>query len=128
MSYLFFKNINQEEFDEFVKNHEYCNLLQSYNWAKVKSNWDHMYTGVYKDNELVATGLVLIKRLPLSYCMYYLPRGPIMDYKDKELVQYYFDQLKKIIVSSLNLIQPFMLMIMIQNHIIQIDMKIQIHI
>ena len=128
MSYLFFKNINQEEFDEFVKNHEYCNLLQSYNWAKVKNNWDHMYTGVYKDNVLVATGLVLIKRLPLSYCMYYLPRGPIMDYKDKELVQYYFDQLKKIIVSSLNLIQPFMLMIMIQNHIIQIDMKIQIHI
>lgn len=128
MSYLFFKDINQEEFDEFVKNREYCNLLQSYNWAKVKSNWDHMYTGVYRDNELVATGLVLIKRLPLSFCMYYLPRGPIMDYKDKELVQYYFDQLKKIIVSSLNLIQPFMLMIMIQNHIIQIDMKIQIHI
>jgi len=28
--------------------------------------------------------------------MYYLPRGPIMDYKDKELVQYYFDQLKKL--------------------------------
>jgi hypothetical protein len=27
MSYLFFKDINQEEFDEFVKNHEYCNLL-----------------------------------------------------------------------------------------------------
>ena len=96
MSYLFFKNINQEEFDEFVKNHEYCNLLQSYNWAKVKNNWDHMYTGVYKDNVLVATGLVLIKRLPLSFCMYYLPRGPIMDYKDKELVQYYFDQLKKL--------------------------------
>lgn len=128
MSYLFFKDINREEFDEFVKNHEYCNLLQSYNWAKVKNNWDHLYTGVYKNNELVATGLVLIKRLPLSFCMYYLPRGPIMDYKDKELVQYYFDQLKKIIVSSLNLIQPFMLMIMIQNHIIQIDMKIQIHI
>ena len=31
-----------------------------------------MYTGVYRDNELVATGLVLIKRLPLSFCMYYL--------------------------------------------------------
>lgn len=96
MSYLFFKDINREKFDEFVKNHEYCSLLQSYNWAKVKSNWDHMYTGVYRDNVLVATGLVLIKRLPLSFCMYYLPRGPIMDYKDKELVQYYFDQLKKL--------------------------------
>lgn len=71
MSYLFFKDIKQEEFDGFVKNREYCNLLQSYNWAKVKSNWDHMYTGVYRDNVLVATGLVLIKRLPLSFCMYY---------------------------------------------------------
>ena len=49
-----------------------------------------MYTGVYRDNELVATGLVLIKRLPLSFCMYYLPRGPIMDYKDKELVQFMY--------------------------------------
>ena len=91
-----------------------------------------MYTGVYKDNVLAATGLVLIKRLPLSFCMYYLPRGPIMDYRDNVLVQYYFDQLKKVakknIVSLLNLIQLFMLMIMIQNHIIQIDTKIQIHI
>lgn len=54
-----------------------------------------MYTGVYKDNVLVATGLILIKRLPLSfcmYCMYYLPRGSMMDYKDNVLVQYYFDQ------------------------------------
>lgn len=59
-----------------------------------KNNWDHMYTGVYRDNELVATGLVLIKRFIIILCMYYLPRGPIMDYKDKELVQYYFDQLK----------------------------------
>ena len=55
-----------------------------------------MNTGVYKDNVLVATGLVLIKRLPLSFCMYYLPRGPIMDYRDNVLVQYYFDQLKKV--------------------------------
>ena len=96
MQYEFKTDLKQGEFDEFVKNHEYCNLLQSYNWAKVKSNWDHLYTGVYKDGNLVATGLVLIKRLPLTFCMYYLPRGPIMDYKDKELVQYYFEQLKKV--------------------------------
>ena len=64
MQYEFRTNLKQEEFDGFVEKHEYCNLLQSYNWAKVKNNWDHLYTGVYKNNELVATGLVLIKRLP----------------------------------------------------------------
>lgn len=27
MSYLFFNDINQKEFDGFVEKHEYCNLL-----------------------------------------------------------------------------------------------------
>ena len=48
MQYEFRTNLKQEEFDGFVEKHEYCNLLQSYNWAKVKSNWDHMYTGGIK--------------------------------------------------------------------------------
>ncbi len=96
MSYQFKIDINQKEWDGFVENHEYCNLLQSYNWAKVKSNWDHLYTGVYENNKLVCAGLVLIKRLPLSFSMFYLPKGPIMDYKNKELIQYYFKELKKV--------------------------------
>ena len=94
--YVFKIDINKLEYDTFVSQNKYCNLLQSYNWTKIKSNWDHLYTGVYKEGKLVATGLVLIKRLPLSFSMFYIPRGPIMDYKDKELVQYYFEQLKKI--------------------------------
>lgn len=96
MSYLFKTDIPQNEFDGFVMNHKYCNLLQSYNWAKVKHNWDHLYTGVYDNGKLVATGLVLIKRLPLSFSMFYIPKGPIMDYKNEELVRFYFSQLKKI--------------------------------
>ena len=80
--YHFEVNIDKKEFNEFVQNHPYCNLLQSYQWADVKENWDHMHTGVYDENhQLVATGLVLIKRLPLGFTMFYLPRGPIMDYK-----------------------------------------------
>ena len=96
MSYTFKTDIAQKEFDSFVENHEYCNLLQSYNWAKVKQNWDHIYTGVYEGSNLVGTGLVLIKRLPLSFSMFYIPKGPIMDYKNKELIQFYFQELKKI--------------------------------
>lgn len=96
MAYQFSTDINQNQWDAFVENHPYCNLLQSYNWAKVKSNWDHLYTGVYKDGQLVCAGLVLIKRLPLSFSMFYLPKGPITDYKDKEVLEFYFSNLKKI--------------------------------
>lgn len=96
MSYTFTCDIDKDSYERFVTSHEYCNLLQSYNWAKVKSNWDHIYTAVYNDDELLATGLVLIRRLPMKFTMFYLPRGPIMDYKNETLVKFYFDNLKKL--------------------------------
>ena len=96
VSYQFKTNIPQKEYDNFVQHHPLCNLLQSYDWAKVKSNWDPLYTGVYENGKLVASGLVLIKKLPLSFTMFYIPKGPILDYENKELLQFYFDHLKKI--------------------------------
>ncbi|MEF2608733.1 peptidoglycan bridge formation glycyltransferase FemA/FemB family protein [Faecalicoccus pleomorphus] len=36
--YQFHTEVSKEEFDRFVQNHRFCNLLQSYDWAKVKSN------------------------------------------------------------------------------------------
>ncbi|MDX8418018.1 peptidoglycan bridge formation glycyltransferase FemA/FemB family protein [Absicoccus intestinalis] len=96
MAYQFETNIPQDAYDTFVKKHPLCNLLQSYDWAKVKNNWDHIYTGVYDHQELVAAGLVLIKNLPLHMTMFYIPRGPILDYENERLVGYYFQELKRI--------------------------------
>ena len=96
MAYQFETNIPKDEYDTFVKNNPLCNLLQSYNWAKVKDNWDHIYTGVYDHKELVAAGLVLIRNLPLHMTMFYIPRGPILDYNNERLVGYYFQELKRI--------------------------------
>ena len=96
MNYRFELNVEKKEFNHFVENHEYCNLLQSYQWANVKQNWDHYHTGVYENGTLVATGLVLIKVLPMNFTMFYIPRGPIMDYKNEELLQFYFKELKKV--------------------------------
>ncbi|WP_296240961.1 peptidoglycan bridge formation glycyltransferase FemA/FemB family protein [uncultured Faecalicoccus sp.] len=95
--YHFEINIQKDEYNAFVENHPYCNLLQSYQWADVKKNWDHLHTGVYDENhQLVAAGLVLIKSLPMGFTMFYLPRGPILDYKNKPLLKYYFSELKRI--------------------------------
>ena len=95
--YHFSTNIDKEDYEQFVQNHEYCNLLQSYDWSIIKSNWDHVITGVYDETKkLVATGLVLIRTLPLGYSLFYIPRGPILDYKNKKLLEYYFLELKRI--------------------------------
>lgn len=96
MHYTFTTEITKEEHDSFVEVHEYCNLLQSYNWSKVKDNWKHLIAGVRNESgQLEATSLVLIKPLPLGFSMYYLPKGPVMDFKNKELMDVYFQGLSK---------------------------------
>ncbi|MCI5774262.1 MAG: aminoacyltransferase [Erysipelotrichaceae bacterium] len=93
--YCFKSNVSSDLHDQFVINHPLSNLLQSSNWAKIKDNWDHDIVSVFKDDKIVASSLALIKPLPANFCMIYLPRGPIMDYEDANLVHFFFQELKK---------------------------------
>ena len=88
--------ISAEEHDHFVKNSDQVNLLQSSNWAKIKDNWNNERIGFYKDDRLVATASILIRTLPLGLTMLYIPRGPIMNYSNIELVTFVIDLLKKL--------------------------------
>lgn len=87
--------ISAEEHDQFVKIHEQVNLLQSSSWAKIKDNWGNERLGFYQDDSLVAVASVLIRPLPAGFSMLYIPRGPIMDYSNQDLVQFVLASLKK---------------------------------
>lgn len=93
--YRFETNINPIEHDNFVQKHELCSLLQSSSWSKIKDNWDHEFIGIYENDELIASSLVLIKKLPFSMSMMYIPHGPIIDYENQELLKFYFSSIKK---------------------------------
>ncbi|MBL1226392.1 aminoacyltransferase [Enterococcus sp. BWR-S5] len=93
--YEFKIGVAPAEHDRFVETHPLCNLLQSSSWAEVKNNWGSEIVGVYQDGQLIASGLVLIRPLPAGFTFLYTPRGPIMDYTNKELVQFFMEQLKK---------------------------------
>lgn len=93
--YTYKIGISAQEHDDFVKKSSQTNLLQSASWAKVKDNWDNERIGFYKNDQLVASASILIKPLPLSMTMLYIPRGPIMDYQDQELLHFVLTSLKK---------------------------------
>lgn len=93
--YTYKIGISAQEHDDFVKQSSQTNLLQSASWAKVKDNWDNERIGFYKNNQFVASASILIKPLPLSMTMLYIPRGPIMDYQDQELLHFVLTSLKK---------------------------------
>ena len=86
------KNIEKNEFDNFVRNHKTkSHFLQSLSWgefAKVKKNLTPYYLGLVNENdEIVAATLLLEKKLPMNYCYFYAPRGFVLDYKKKEILK-----------------------------------------
>ncbi len=92
--YKYIINIDAAKHDQFVKNHPLANLLQSSKWALIKDNWDHfLFSIIDKQDQIVASSLVLVKKVK-GYSVFYIPRGPIMDYNNKALVKFYFQSLK----------------------------------
>ena len=92
--YTYKIGITAEEHDEFVKTSPQTNLLQSSDWAKIKDNWGNERLGVYQDHKRVAVASILIQPLPLGFTMLYIPRGPIMDYQNSELVAFMLQSIK----------------------------------
>ncbi|MDU3085895.1 MAG: peptidoglycan bridge formation glycyltransferase FemA/FemB family protein, partial [Streptococcus mitis] len=92
--YRYQLGIPLSEYDDFVKEHPMVNLLQSSAWEKVKSDWNHERLGVYEGENLLAVASILIKSLPLGYKMFYIPRGPILDYRDTELLKFVLQSIK----------------------------------
>lgn len=93
--YTYKIGISEKEHDAFVLANPKCNLLQSSKWATIKDNWDHEIIGFYDNKTLVASTTLLIKKLPLGKSLIYIPRGPVMDYSDFELVDFVLESLKK---------------------------------
>ncbi len=95
MTYTYKIGIDASEHDNFVISSDQTNLLQSSKWANIKNNWKNDRIGFYENNNLVAVASVLIQPLPLGFTIIYIPRGPIMDYKNKNLLKFVLSTLKK---------------------------------
>lgn len=94
--YTYKVNSDIQEYDQFVMQHSQANLLQSSSWAIIKDNWKSERLIFLDQNEtLVASALVLIRPLPLGLTMLYVPRGPIMDYQNQNLVTFVMKTLKR---------------------------------
>ncbi|HEM2793190.1 TPA: aminoacyltransferase [Streptococcus suis] len=109
MSYTYKIGISAEEHDLFVKQSPQANLLQSSQWATVKSEWRNERLGFFKDGKLVAVASLLIRRLvvPFGFTMIYIPRGPVMDYEDAELVSFVFKSIKEFALRERSVVIKF---------------------
>ena len=89
-------NKDSAEYTEFIRSHG-GNFLQTLEWAKVKADWDNLFF-VIKDNGTVrGAGSILIRRLPvIGKNFMYCPRGPVLDYTDDEVLQFFVTEMKEL--------------------------------
>ena len=91
--------ISKEEFKKFADSHPQITFHQTEEWANLKkeNGWDSHYVGLKNDKDkIVAGALLLSKQLPIvKKNMFYSPRGFLIDYKDKELLKTFTEEIKQ---------------------------------
>lgn len=93
-------NLSKEEFKKFADNHEQITFHQTEEWANLKkvNNWKAYYVGLQDKKKIIAGALLLAKTLPIiKKKMFYSPRGFLIDYTNKELLEEFTIELKKFI-------------------------------
>lgn len=93
----FITNISEAEYEKFVSNHSKSHFMQSYYWGQVMKykNFIPHYVGIKEKGKLVATALLLEKKMTNKLSYFYCPRGYIMDYSDFKLLEKFTKELKK---------------------------------
>ena len=93
--YRFVENIDSGQFDRFVRESDQNSLFQNSRWPLIKTNWQGILTGVFdEENNLCAAALVLIRNVAAGKTMMYIPRGPVLDYRNDELLSFTIKELK----------------------------------
>ena len=93
---MIIKEINKTEFDEFAKNNKQNSYYQTSNYATLMKNYkyDTMYIGAYHDNKLLCASLILYKSIAPTIKYGYAPRGFMLDYFDKDLLEAFTKRIK----------------------------------
>ena len=94
----FIENVKKDKFENFVFNHPTkSHFMQSYYWgevSKAKGLIPH-YVGLEDNGKLMATALILEKKLIGKYTYFYIPRGFVTDFQNREIVEKFTKMLKE---------------------------------
>ena len=86
------------EYEEFVSSHPKGHFMQSLIWPNVKSEWKHIAVAHRgEDGKIIASMLLLMRKMPmLSYRLMYIPRGPVCDIHDSDMIRRLLEEAEKV--------------------------------
>lgn len=102
MDLITFSDNDKKEYNRFLINSKYKDILQSWEWGEVKSkfNWEAQRIGFLKNGDIIGVAQLLKRRLPLGFSLFYIPRGPVFDWEDLGLAKEVIDSLSQRLAKS----------------------------
>ena len=97
--YMQFLEITEEEYRKYWENHPLKAFLSAPEIGELrKSNgWDVYFVGVKKKSDVAAAAMIVSHKRHFGNYEFYAPRGVLVDYEDKELLNYFLKEIKKFV-------------------------------
>lgn len=95
-------NLTDAQFDDYSKNHALHTYFQTSSYAKVmqRQGYQIKFLGFLEENQLVGASLFLCNDLFANFKYAYAPRGILMNYADKSMVQKITIALKNVLAKE----------------------------
>ncbi len=90
-----FIELTQQEFTEFANQHPLRNFWQTSNMAKMREErgFHTYYVGVKEHGRIIAGTMLSSVPTFMGYEVFYLLRGPLIDFKDQNLYHFFHEKL-----------------------------------
>lgn len=95
---LIIRKIQQKEetqYDAFVADHPYTSFFQTRAWGDFQNHVPGRKNlgtfGIFKNEKLAGTALIIRHALPFGWSWLYTPRGPLLDWHDEKAVKVFAD-------------------------------------
>jgi len=90
----------KDRYNRFVSSHPKGHFLQLWEWGQVKkgTGWESLPLVLEEDGEIKASLLILKRKIILpgiKKCVFYSPRGPVIDIESEELCRVLFEGAKR---------------------------------
>ena len=94
-----FTTLTNEEFLSFLKDHPLETFFQDPRMAEIDAmkGWKTILLGVKENNKVIAGARIMYTTVRFKKKLYYCPRGPILDYHNKQLLAFFINNLKNYI-------------------------------
>ncbi len=94
-----FIELTEQEYENYWETHPLKTFLSAVEIGKLrqKRSWNVVYLGVKEDNVICGAAMLLSRKNKLNMYEFYSPRGFLLDYNNKELLEFFTKEITKYI-------------------------------